>query len=189
VSNFKRLLNEVYNFHNLGSKEIDYISDLYNNAENDFVNYIFPLMAYIICWHNEGCDPKCNEIQVKKLYQIENGKFKKLLELNEFIRTTAREKSYKIEKTSPDEIEKEIQKIFEKRSMIRGKYFIEFFISYLNSIYSDVEKIIPTFKKEKMHVTVSVSNAILIFGPRLKAPESLREFIRKKVENLDKIFI
>jgi hypothetical protein len=82
-----------------------------------------------------------------------------------------------------DDINAAVQEIrlhSRSRMMVRGKYILWFFLKQCESIWESIPKLSPNFSsKPKKRIECGIKNAMVILGPRVHAPESLKEFIRQ----------
>ncbi|MGE4519930.1 MAG: DUF4435 domain-containing protein [Desulfobacteraceae bacterium] len=176
-----RLLCEVFNLGVLTKEEIDPILDLFEEQLNYFANQLIPIMAWIVHWKRSGEKPCLNDIEMKHLFSLSQGK----------VTIQSNPKG----KIIPDYlhgqcniiysntinislIEQELRDNENILQVIRGKYLLWFFVEFALSIYKEINIFSSVLEKPpKMHVAVSQSNGVIFTAPRARIPESLRLFL------------
>jgi hypothetical protein len=79
-----------------------------------------------------------------------------------------------------DEVEAEFRKREGLQKFIRGKYLMLFFIKFLLEIHVCTPKFCSKHSKPpRVKLPLSIENSMSVIAPRVRCPESLKNFIRK----------
>ena len=174
------LLSDIYQITQLSRAEEESIKQILQENEDIFFEAIMPLMGQILLW--KRLDSKLN-LDNLKLADIFLFYQEKLVppERNFLLEKAAGQlkcalcEDYKI-----TEAENEIRSHDRSRAMVRGKYVLWFAIKQCDAIWKASTSLLPRFSKQpKKRIEFGEKNAMLIFGPYSRSPESLKEFVKQ----------
>lgn len=172
------ILRETMGFATTRQESINYILDLFDKAKDDFERAIMPIMANIIFWKRNNISPaNYNNIKVKDIIKVDNGKVHLLKNREELINLIYTQSGVDISKYSNIEtrkIEQEIADIY--TDITRGKYLSIFFILFCNSIYNDRDWL--NIKKTHTGTTLGEGDMMRIVAPRCRLSDTLKSFIQ-----------
>ncbi len=181
--NFHRIMRELYDIDLQSEEQIEKIDNLIDSNFELFKDVLSHVMAQIIFWKRNNCNAKIKSIEIDKFFSIENG----VLIINEWFLSVeerlqfccASVKLEPVDLALIQEIESEFAEKNGKDKFIRGKYILWLFVETLLSICRNFAKIIPEYAgKPKEKISVGFKNALLVFGNRVRYPDSLREFLQ-----------
>lgn len=186
-----RVLTEVCNLNVVPKNEMSQILDLFDDQLTTFQENMVPVMVQIISWKRCKLRPNLDNIEMKHMFQVKAGKLgvnptpKGLPNWREYIHNRCGIKLA----TDPgmDDIEAEFRASDGPRKFIRGKYQLWFMVEFVLSVRNDVSSFSASVQSApKMHVSLSIPNAIIIIGPRAQIPESLDLFLNRiRPKNID----
>jgi len=174
------VLSDIYQITQLSRAEEESIKQILQENEDIFFEAIMPLMGQILLW--KRLDSKLN-LDNLKLADIFLFYQEKLVppERNFLLEKAAGQlkcalcEDYKI-----TEAENEIRSHDRSRAMVRGKYVLWFAIKQCDAIWKASTSLLPRFSKQpKKRIEFGEKNAMLIFGPYSRSPESLKEFVKQ----------
>ena len=178
----ERVLEEIFNIRGLSPEEIKKIRTIFENNLKRFSTAMLPIMSQIIIWKKSGNRPCLDNIQPIKFFRFSNGKvflkteYKTKMDL---ILSCARE--CKLSNSTSSEISnmtKKLQKAGNEKKFIRGKYLLDLFVECARNISNSITNFSEKFMKApKMRISFGRENALTILGPRVRIPESLKNFI------------
>lgn len=182
-STLERVIEEVLNITGISPSEFEKIHQLYNDNFEVFCDAMAPIMAQIILWKRESRRPCLDNINMKELFYFSDGK---LSLKNEFVQSATRiefaGKCCCCECSSSDllsESEHNFRQNNGSKIFIRGKYVLWFFVQFCLNIYESIDKFCTKYsKKPKVRVSIGQTNALVVIGPRVRIPDSLKDFIR-----------
>lgn len=178
----KRLIGEVFNITGLRPNELSEIQRRFDDGLRLFCEAMTSIMIQVIYWRRIGLSPCLDNIRPKEFFDFNNG----IINLKaQFITSAARlEHAATCLKyptvNIPDlkNIEVEFRKNQGPEKFIRGKYLIWYFSEFVLNIHRSLTNILPRFTSlTKLRVTVGANNIIIFVAPRVKCPESLKDFL------------
>ncbi len=180
-----RAMTEVCCLSSLEDDSLDKILDLFDEQLLVFRDNMVTLMAWCICWIRKRENANLDDIDMKGIFAINEGRIQMLPFPNERFSTIEEyihNKSKVSYATCVDitEIEKEFKEQDRHLKFVRGKYVLWFFVKFVLSVYNNISK----FSKEltsppKMHVNLNETNAVILVAPMSRILESLRGFIEQ----------
>ncbi len=183
-----RILTEVLNLTELEMEDISKINEKFDKNLTFFQNSLAPVMAQIIAWQSAQHRPSLDNISMKDLFYFDQG----ILYCKAGYETAEEKINYAANKTNMICSSKEIltlnEKIFSSLSgptkFTRGKYMLWFLVEFCIHFH----QIAAVFCKKytappKVRITMGHTNAMVLIGPRVRAPESLSIFLKNNYEN------
>ena len=184
----ERILREVCGFSDLEYESTDKIKMQFDQQLECFQRSLIPVMSNIIIWRKNNKKVCLNDIYMKHAFRITNG----ILSVISRPKNKANIVQYihhqcNLEITNED-LAAEIAKHFENsehyKKFTRGKYLLWFLIEFCLSIYRNYNTLtfVKLKKKPRMVTTLSLSNAIILIGPRCKIPKTLKTFFENTID-------
>jgi hypothetical protein len=175
-----KMLSEVYQITQLRPEEEQSLIQILQENENIFFEAIMPLMGQILLWQRLGKKPNLNNLKLEDLFSFSQEKLVPV-ERSILLQKAANQlncnlcEDYKITAA-----ENEIRNHNCSWAMVRGKYVLWFFIKQCEAIWKASTSLLPRFlSKPSKRIEFGLNNAILLWGPRSRIPESLRKFIEQ----------
>ncbi len=177
-----RILTELFGMSNVNHAEMEKICCIFEDELEKFLNYMIPVMGWILYWRRSGKRPNLSDISIKDLFSIQNGH----LQMNPSPRGKGSVAHYihgqcnvvldPSVNISP--YENEFRKNHNYRKFTRGKYVFWFLVEFCNTVHRDALTLLKSISKfPKKSVSLSSANGIAVVGMRARIPKSLREFI------------
>jgi hypothetical protein len=179
-----RVLTEVLGITGLARDEAKRIRELFNKNLRLFTDSFAPVMAQVIIWRRQGSRPNLDNIDPKKFFLFEDGVLK--------VRSEFRKKKVRLEHASyrcqlpganPKllrQAEKEFRANGGVGKYVRGKYILWYFVQFALSLHAASPHFCSKLaKKPKARISLGHANALIVIGPRVRIPESLRIFIQQ----------
>lgn len=181
--NFYRVMKEIYDIEvqdDMQRAKIDYLIDSNFNLFKDAMSHV---MAQIIFWQRNSLRAPLNSIEINKFFLVEEGALSIKEEYNDVEKRlqfcSASVNLNDIDYSIIQEIEIEFSQNNGKDRFIRGKYILWLFVETLLSICKNFKNIVPEYTgKVKEKISIGFKNALLVFGTRVRYPDSLREFLQ-----------
>lgn len=182
-STFERIVMEVCGLIDLKTYDREKLLNLFDEQLLIFLRAMIPIMARIIYWKRNGKKPSLDNIRMKHLFRIHEGKLITISNPND--NDSVYSYLYAKCNISDDEtydissIEMELIQDDKFLKFVRGKYVFWFLTVFSNNVHQDISKIIKSVKSPpKMHVSLSQSSGVVIIAPRTRIPESLKSFLK-----------
>ena len=181
---FERVLEEVLGVTDLSEAERDAVANLFETNFSAFCEAMVPVMAQILIWRREKVNAPLDNIKVTRFFEYSDAIVSVRAEFStEPARIAYASGAVKQEQSKQEELQ-ESEKRFRAGQgatrFIRGKYLLHFFIDFAHALHAAIPKFCRRHKAPpKIRVTMGAGNAMIIIAPRAKAPESLREFVKK----------
>ncbi|ETA68482.1 hypothetical protein MettiDRAFT_1954 [Methanolobus tindarius DSM 2278] len=181
----EKILSEVMNVNlsGLEKEEIEKIHDIFNDNLIKFKEAMTPIMAQIILWKRKGCRLELDSIKPKDFFEFKNAyiflktQYETVDSRIEYIENCCNIKSDTPESISV--VEKEFHEKDGAEKYIRGKFMLWFFYCCATTIHKSIPKISNKYKKPpKIILPWGPKNAITSIAPRIRMPDSLKNFIR-----------
>lgn len=175
-----KVLSEIYQITQLSPEEEDSIIQIIQENENIFFEAIMPLMGQILLWQRSQNKANLSNLNLKDIFSFSQAKLVPL-ERNILLQKAANQIGCNLcEDYQITEAENEIRSHNCSWTMVRGKYVFWFFIKQCEAIWKHCPSLLPRFlSKPSKRIEFGVNNAILLWGPRSRIPESLRKFIEQ----------
>jgi len=178
-----RILCEVFNLSTLTDDDKEKLLDLFDTQFELFLQSMIPIMAEIIHWKRSGKKPSLDNIEMKHIFSISNGKIIKTdcpkgkKSIREYIHSQC---ALEIDNNADiSSIEKELRNENQYRSFTRGKYVFWYLVEFTKNVHRDISQLIPSIgTPPKIHTTLSQKNGVVIIAPRTRIPESLNFFLK-----------
>lgn len=174
------VLSDIYQITQLTLEEEKSIKQILRENENIFFEAIMPLMGQILLWKRLGDKPNLNNLELAKIFSFSQAKLVPI-ERNILLQEAAKQigcdicEDYKI-----TDAENEIRSHDRSWAIVRGKYVFWFFVKQCEAIWESITSLLPRFSiKPKKRIECGVKNAMVIFAPRTRPPESLKEFVKQ----------
>lgn len=179
-----RLLCELFNLSTIPKTEKDNILDLFDEQLELFATKLIPVMARILTWKKSGEKPCLNDILMKHIFSVSNGKIETIqhpkgrANIQEYIHSQCN-----IPMDNTIDISPTIDQIRSQNNVLmltRGKYLLWFLVEFSSSIHRDINRFSSTITSPpKLHVKISQANANTLVAPRARIPKHLKEFLQK----------
>jgi hypothetical protein len=178
----ERVLEEILNITGLIPDEICKIQQLFECNLSLFKDAMVPVMVQIILWKRDGKKPCLDNIQPKDLFDFVGGK----IELKtEFYAPRSRieysGRRCNLGCSDPKDIDECQLEFHDKEGsekFVRGKYLLWFFVQCALSIHESIVTFCGKYSAPpKVRVSIGQANALTVLGPRVRIPNSLRNFI------------
>lgn len=179
---FHRMLLEVFGVSNLKPADVERLEAIYSANLSVFREALLPVMAQIIEWRRTGARPTLNDIDIRAFFEFAGGRAKiRPCFAPADSRVTHAAQCVNLSAMPPNDrlvIEEEFKQREGLEKFIRGKYCLWFFIESLTQVHLSIASIVPAYKEPpKVKATIGQKNAMVILGPRVRCPESLRRFL------------
>jgi hypothetical protein len=173
------VLSDVYQINLLHPDDETKIKQIVRVNEDVFFEAILPLMGQIMLWRRSGSIANLNNLKLDSFFSFDEA----ICQVSEQIVLLAESaKQIGCERCDDADILAAVQEIRvhnRSRMMIRGKYALWFFLKQCEAIGESIHKLSPKIPSPpKKRIEYGMKNAIVIIGPRVHAPESLKDFIR-----------
>ena len=179
---FEAVLEDIFRLNDFSAEEINSIRLLFESNLMAFSEAMAPVMAQIVLWRKAGANVSLGNIDPKEFFEFERGQIRLresyILQSNR-VRHAAMCVDVPMSKdTEIAEAEAEFRRQQGREKYIRGKYLLWFFIQCAKEIH----KAIPCFcqkyqRPPKIHIELGPLNGMLVIGPRVRCPTSLRSFL------------
>ncbi len=143
-----------------------------------------PVMAQVILWKRDNKKPCLNDIKLKEIFNFKEGSI--------FIKSEFESIPARIEfvadclnltpstKENIEETEREFRLNQGIERFIRGKYVLWFLIECAIHFHQSIPIIFPRYgKPPKMNQSLGHKNGMVNVAPRLRCPDSLKNFLEK----------
>lgn len=174
------VLSDIYQITQLILEEEESIKQILQENENIFFEAIMPIMGQILRWKRLGYKPNLNNLELAKIFSFSQAKLVPI-ERNILLQEAAKQIGCDLcEDGKIAEAENEIRSHDRSWAMVRGKYVFWFFVKQCEAIWEAITSLLPRFSiKPNKRIECGVKNAIVIFAPRTRPPESLKEFVKQ----------
>ena len=178
-----RVLSELCGFANADHGDLEIVCKLFEQELDAFLQAMMPVMAWILVWKRSGKRPCLNDILMRDLFSVANGR----LQQNATPKGKANVPVYLHEQCNviPDPgvdiapIQEEFKHEGNYTKFTRGKYVFWFLIEFCNTVNRDAAGLFNGMSKSpKMSLSLSFSNGMAVIGPRSRIPTSLRDFLQ-----------
>ncbi len=181
---YRRLLEEVFNLSSLAAPDVEKLRLTFNRNIEVFREALSPVMAEIILWRQAGLRPNLNNIDVRALFEFVNGDARIRAAYTTPDQRAAHAAQCVGLPASPaatrQAMEIDFLKLQAAERFVRGKYALWFVVESATRIHESIHVVLPAFNAPpKLKTTIGTGNAMLFVAPRLRCPESLREFIAR----------
>lgn len=174
---FKRMMKEIYGFHDLDEKKLQQLTSLFEKQLERFTFLMMPIMSIILKCRREGASINLNNAKLSKIFLVKDGVVSEVDDkntINTFCRHCGLHSPNNID-FSNEEIEFGSKERY--RRLVRGKYLLWFLIEFCASAHRDVQNVLQGTNKPKVKIALSHSNGMCVAGNRGRMPTSLRKFI------------
>jgi len=189
VVNFKTMecfLEDALGVTDVNSTEFELIRNLFESNLMAFSKAMAPVMAQILLWRRAGANASLDNIEPKRFFIFEEGKIRLKLSFEPPERRIHHAASkVKVPQATSKEINDTEAEFRGKQGLekyIRGKYLLWFFVQCAKEIHGEIPHICEKYKNKKppkVHIELSVKNAIFVLGPRVRCPSSLKTFLER----------
>jgi hypothetical protein len=180
----QRVLTEVCGFGEIGHDEMDGIYDLFDKELESFLLSMAPMMAWILSWRRRSKNENLGNIKMSHLFSIEKGVVRCIsrpngkADLVEYVHDRCHLDIDAAVDISSLEVEWKSNDNY--RKFTRGKFLLWFLVEFCKSVRSNACKLIKSCTKvPPMHVTLGVSNGMIMIGNRARIPASLNTFLQE----------
>lgn len=178
-----RILSELCGFSNVDHDALEAVCELFDQELETFLQSMVPIMAWILAWRRNDKRPNLNDILMRDLFSIVNGRLqskatpKGKVTLIEYLHDRC--KIVNDHKVNIVPIQNEFCRNEAYKKLTRGKYVFWFLVEFCNAVHRDSVALFKEMSSPpKMHSSLSFSNGIGLIGPRSRIPKSLREFLQ-----------
>lgn len=178
-----RVLSELCGFANTNHGDLEAVCVLFEQELEAFLEALVPIMAWILAWRKSGKRPNLNDILMRDLFSVANGR----LQSNTTPKGKTNVPVYLHDQCNvvhdPGIDIASIQAKFGQkgnyRKFTRGKYVFWFLIEFCNAVHRDAAVLFKGMQNPpKMHLNLSCSNGMAVIGTRSRIPRSLRGFLQ-----------
>lgn len=178
----KRILEEILNITELNLTETRIIQELFESNLNTFQEAIVPIMSQIVIWRRSGEEVDLNNIKIKKLFTFVEGRINLEEEFVEpILRVEYAARCVNATSSTNEELAKAEVDFRNRQGLekfIRGKYLLWFFVECALKLHCSIPKFCAKHSNPpKIRSSLSIKNAMVEIGPRVRCPESLKHFI------------
>lgn len=178
-----RTLTELCGFANANHGDLEAVCELFERELESFLQSMVPIMAWILLWRRAGMRPNLNNIQLRDIFALENGRLRsKPTPKGKANVTVYLHEKCNVVYTPGGEIASMLAEFSRKkiyRNFTRGKYVLWFLVEFCNAAHRDATALFNGMSKPpKMQVNLSCFNGIAVIGARARIPASLRTFIQ-----------
>lgn len=174
------MLADIYQITLLNPEEEELIKEIIQKNENAFFDAIMPLMGQILLWRQSGSKANLSNLRLDHIFSFSEANFvpKKR---NALLKMSANQIGCDLcDDSDITEAERVIRCHPSSYMMVRGKYVLWFFVKQCEVIWQAIPNLLSRFqRKPRKRTECGLHNAMVILGPRARAPESLKEFIRR----------
>jgi len=174
------VLSDVYQITLLNPEEEDLIKQIIQKNMNNFFEAIMPLMGQILLWRRLGAKANLSNLKLDRIFSFSEANFGSHPR-DVVLQVAAKQMGCDL--CDDNEIavaEREIRSHANSWMMIRGKYVLWFSVKQCEALWEAIPKLLPRLQsKPKKRTECGLHNAIVIFGPRGRTPESLKQFIER----------
>lgn len=179
---FEAVLEDIFGL-NFSSVEIDSIRLLFESNLMAFGEAMAPVMAQIVLWRKAGANVSLGNIDPEKFFEFERGQIRLkesyILQDNRVRYAATRVEAPMSKDTEIAEAEAEFRRQQGREKYIRGKYLFWFFIRCAKEIHKAIPCICQKYQRPpKVHIELGPSNGMMVIGPRVRCPTSLRSFLK-----------
>lgn len=176
----ERIQKEIFGVTTITESEMRKLQSAFEYNLSNFQEMMAPIMAQVLLWRRNGKKVSLNNIHLKNLFIFTDGgikaKFSSPIEgVNEaanYVGVTAATP----ENLAVAEIEFRENQGLEK--FIRGKYLLWFFVQYALEIHKNIHIFCSHYTSPpKCHFPFSHKTAMNVLAPRVRCPDSLKDFI------------
>lgn len=182
---FERVIKEMLGFGNIKRSCFSLLLSMFKDETEKFQIKLAPLMASIIYWRRHNIHVNLNNILMKDLFYIQNGKLiSKQSDIVDFVC-----RKYSISTPPKNELDILLEDFLNNKyyaKFTRGKYLMWFFVEFCLSIYKHCCNLpeLGYNRPPKISLTLSQKNALIQIAPRCPLPKSLGNFIEKNITKL-----
>lgn len=178
-----RVLSEVCGFANADHGDMEAVCALFEQELEVFLQAMVPIMAWILAWRKGGKRPNLNDILMRDLFSVANGRLhlKATPKGKEDIAEYLHEQCGVVRDPGIDIalIQTGFGREGTYRNLIRGKYIFWFLVEFCNAVHRGTAVLFKGMTKPpKMHLNLSCSNGMAVIGARSRIPKSLRNFLQ-----------
>lgn len=179
---FDRVLREVFNLSKIDHAGHAQIKNTFEANVLVFKQVLTPLMAQILIWKRNGVAVCLNDLQLKNLFSFSNGVMQRhanFLTDDSCIQYMATALGATASSSMDRRIvENEFNLKQGADKYIRGKYWFWFLLENAIQIHQSANFYCADYTcPPKLKISIGPKNAMIVIGPRVRCPESLREFI------------
>lgn len=178
------ILQDVLNVRQASEKEWRNIRQLYERNMVEFLRVMAPIMAQILIWHRSGTRPCLDNIEPKTFLQFQDGELRVKAGFEDrgaLIRhISACVRSDPSLSAKVDEAEREFCNRRGCEKLVRGKYFVWFFVTFASHLHREIPKFCKAYSEPpRAKLTLGVETCMVMVGPRARVPSSLRDFLNR----------
>lgn len=178
---FQRVIEEVLNVTMLRPEEVATLTQYFLEDKKIFEEAMTPVMAQVLLWRRAGTRASLDNITPQTFFTFTSGRIQVKAE---YKAAEARIK-FASERTSaamsvPNDLaaaEAEFRAANGPGKFVRGKYIMWFFAESIRVLHQAIPTHFPHHTVPRARVAMGAGNAIILIGPRLRMPASLRTFL------------
>jgi hypothetical protein len=181
---FRRTLEEVLGLPAATPSDEEAIERYYCACTSTFEDGMAAIMAQIIVWRRAAAVANLNKIDLNELFEFSS----KSMRLRPhcatpIARSQLAASQVGLPASTQDDLEHVITEFAEanrRRKLIRGKYVVWLLVNCLNSVHASAMEVCKELDKPpKARVALGEKNAVVIIGPRVRCPLSLKTFVAR----------
>lgn len=172
----RRLINEILHYHE--QEIIDSVVQIFETQYKIFFKSIKPIIAWILIIRSNGLKANLNQIDLSKLFQIDEALNFAPIKLNriEYLERVTQVQTPVVGISAFRDWYTIIDSQVSEKLIIRGKFDAWYLLVFFNRVNSYLDN--NHGFSSKVKTNINLSNAIEIIGPRTVIPDRLDEFIK-----------
>jgi hypothetical protein len=174
------VLSDVYQITLLNPEEEEFIKKIIQDNMNNFFEAIMPLMGQILLWRRSGSKANLSNLKLDHIFSFSDAIFISNTR-DALLEVASKQIGCHVDDNNDIAVaEREIRSHANSLMMVRGKYVLWFLVKQCEAIWEAIPKLLPRFQdKPKKRAECGFHNATVLFGPRMRIPESLKEFVER----------
>jgi hypothetical protein len=181
---FERTIEEIYGILGLDNSVRQRLGDVFQTNLSKFTQTMSPVMAQIILWRRQELRAHLNNIDPKEFFVFDEERLETKpqygtrREIVNFAANAVKAPASKCEEILL--MEKEFQEKSGEKYPIRGKYLLWYFVNMACQVHCLAAKFCSKYQSPpKANVSLGLANVVAVIGPRIRCPQTLKQFIER----------
>jgi Protein of unknown function (DUF4435) len=172
------VLSDVYQITLLNPEEEELIRQITQSNKNNFFEAIMPVMGQILLWRRSGSKANLSNLKLDHIFSFSEAVFISKTR-DDLLEIASRQIGCRVYNNNDiAAAEREIRTHANSLMMVRGKYVLWFLVKQCEAIWKAIPNLLPRLQnKPKKRMECGLNNAMILFAPRARIPESLKEFV------------
>lgn len=139
-----------------------------------------PLMGQILLWRKLDAKANLNNLKLDHIFSFSEARFVSDTR-NKLLEVASRQIGCALcDDNDVLAAEGEVRSHAKPWMMVRGKYILWFLVKQCEAIWEAIPKLLSRFSgKPSKRMEYGLNNAMVVFAPRARIPESLKEFVER----------